>query len=98
MLAPSLTTGAPDHQLPFRLAQMAFFTKSLTILTDRAGKIDWVNPSFERETGYPLQEILGKLPVDLLKGADTDPNAIHRIRRGLSQNHRVDEELLIYRR
>lgn len=98
MPAPSLTTGAPDHQLPFRLARVAFFTKSLAILTDRAGKIDWVNPSFERETGYPLREILGKLPVDLLKGADTDPNAIHRIRRGLSQNHAVDEELLIYRR
>jgi len=37
------------------------------VITDRAGKTTWVNPSFTSMTGYTLQEAQGKEPGDLLR-------------------------------
>lgn len=41
------------------------------LITDRAGKILWVNPAFERLTGYPAREAVGH-PVSLLKSGKHD--------------------------
>lgn len=32
------------------------------VITDADGLIDWVNPQYERNTGYPLKEVRGKKP------------------------------------
>jgi two-component system, cell cycle response regulator len=37
------------------------------IITDIQGEIEWVNPAFERLTGYSVAEALGKKPTDLVK-------------------------------
>jgi|GEM_PF-767432 len=37
-------------------------TDDLVILTDISGEIEYVNPAFERVTGYSLEEVLGKNP------------------------------------
>lgn len=38
------------------------------VLTDRTGRIAWVNPAFSRLTGYPAEEALGKNPRILKSG------------------------------
>ena len=38
------------------------------IITDAQGHIDWVNPQFERNTGYSLQEVRGRKPGLLASG------------------------------
>ena len=32
------------------------------VITDGEGRIDWVNPQYERNTGYSLDEVRGKSP------------------------------------
>jgi PAS domain S-box-containing protein len=39
------------------------------VITDREGKVQWVNPAFTRMTGYPAEEVLGQNPRLLKSGA-----------------------------
>jgi PAS domain S-box-containing protein len=45
------------------------------IITDRGGAIEYVNPTFERMSGYSLAELRGKSP-DVLR-SDRDPKEVH---------------------
>jgi PAS domain S-box-containing protein len=47
-------------------------TADHVIITDRAGLIEYVNPSFERRTGWSLREAVGKTPR-LVKSGRMDP-------------------------
>jgi len=40
----------------------------MVVITDREGRIEFVNPAFERETGYALDEVLGRNPRVLKSG------------------------------
>ncbi len=42
------------------------------VITDAAARIEYVNPAFERRTGYTLAEVLGKNPR-MLKSGDQSP-------------------------
>jgi PAS domain S-box-containing protein len=37
------------------------------IITDRQGVIEWANPAFAAISGYPLAEVIGRNPRDLIK-------------------------------
>ncbi len=43
-----------------------------TLITDRAGVIQWVNPAFTRLTGYLPEEAIGKNPREILKSGQHD--------------------------
>ncbi len=42
------------------------------VITDREGRIEWVNPAFEALTGYSAEEALGRNPRDLVKSGKHD--------------------------
>ncbi|MCB1125154.1 MAG: PAS domain S-box protein, partial [Verrucomicrobiae bacterium] len=46
-------------------------TANTVMITDRDGHIEWVNAAFERMTGYPTAEVIGKKP-SLLKSGRQD--------------------------
>lgn len=54
-----------------RLALVASKSSSLVLITDRNGGIEWVNESFENQTGYILPEVRGKRPSEFLIGPDS---------------------------
>ena len=56
----------------------------------------WVNPAFERTTGYPADQVLGR-NCRFLQGPDTDREAIDRIRAALRAAEPIRETLLNYR-
>lgn len=70
-----------------RLAMVANATTNLVVLVDQEGKIEWVNPAFTRTTGYSLEEVTGKKPGHVLRGPDTDVEALRmmseKVRQGL---------------
>ncbi len=59
--------------------------------------IIYVNPGFERITGYPAAEILGR-NCRFLQGKDTDPRAVARMREAIDAVHSCTVELLNYRK
>ena len=57
----------------------------------------FINPAFTELTGYDAPSILGR-NCRILQGADTDPEAIGRIRRAIDERKPIEEELYNYRR
>ena len=71
---------------------------SFTISDPRAedDPLVWVNPAFERTTGYRAEDVLGR-NCRFLQGPDTDPAALDRIRAALHATEPIRETLLNYR-
>jgi PAS domain S-box-containing protein len=74
---------------------MAHINDSVMIL-DASGRIEWVNPSFVRTTGYALEEVAGRKPGEVLRGPQTDPVTAARIDELLQKGQRVSAEILNY--
>lgn len=69
-----------------RLAMVANATTNLVVLVDQEGKIEWVNPAFTRTTGYSLEEVTGKKPGHVLRGPDTDVEALRMMSEKVRQS------------
>ena len=76
------------------LALVAKLTNNPVIITDPQGTIEWANPSFERLTGYQLDDVIGKKPGAFLQGPDTDTQTRRRISTGLARGEHVREAIL----
>ncbi len=59
-----------------RLALVAQHASDSVIITDRIGRIEWVNAAFSTITGYSYAEAVGQFPGDILNGPDTAPEAL----------------------
>ncbi len=81
-----------------RLSYVARKTNNAVIITDSKGKIQWVNESFEKMTGWNLQEVIGKKPGTFLQGEQTDKGAINEMTAQLSKHKPVSTVLLNYRK
>ncbi|MCG7200569.1 EAL domain-containing protein [Marinobacter pelagius] len=81
-----------------RLALVAATTPNLVLFLDEAGTIEWVNPSFEQQTGHLLADVRGRHPRDVLYGPDTDPETVARINRHLHRGDTFAEDILHYTR
>ena len=79
-----------------KLGMVARLTQNPVIITDPLGKIEWANPSFERLTGYSLDDVVGKRPGDFLQGADTEAETRRRIAAALEKGEPVREVILNY--
>lgn len=51
-----------------KLATAVSQTADIIVITDREGKIEYVNPAFEKQTGYSKEEAIGKTPRILNSG------------------------------
>jgi PAS domain S-box-containing protein len=80
-----------------RLAMVANNTTNMVVIANAVGEIEWVNPAFERTTGYKLQEVIGLKPGHFLRGPETDPKAIEMMRERLSKGEGFkDVEVINY--
>ncbi|ATX65315.1 PAS domain S-box protein [Roseinatronobacter bogoriensis] len=77
-----------------RLGRIAELTSNLVIITDAAGRIDWVNPAFESRSGWKLAEIEGRNPADFLQTEETDRDTLQRISTALREGKPVQAQLL----
>jgi PAS domain S-box-containing protein len=68
-----------------RLALVVRETRNLVIITDAQRRIEWVNPAFERLTGYTQAEVKGRVPGHFLQCDKTDPATVQRIREALGR-------------
>lgn len=62
-----------------RLSWVARHTRSAIIIADKHDRIEWVNDSFTRLTGYTLESVRGKVPGLLLRGRLTDKKELRRV-------------------
>ncbi|MBO9473555.1 response regulator [Shimia sp. R10_1] len=78
------------------LSEVAIRSNDAVVITDKHRRITWVNPAFERLTGYTLAEVFGRAPGDFLQGPESDPAAIADMSRNLDLGNPVSVELVNY--
>lgn len=81
-----------------QLALVAQHTDNAVIICDRHGRFDWVNQSFERLSGYTLEEVTGRPIRELLQGPATDVAEMDRIRAAMEALQPVTSTLVNYRK
>ncbi|HEX5354617.1 MAG TPA: ATP-binding protein [Aquabacterium sp.] len=64
------------------------------IVTDRQGRVNWINPAFESLTGYTLADFKGRKPGELLQTRATDPATIAYIREQREQGLPFETDIL----
>lgn len=81
-----------------QFALLANHTTDMFIVTDADDRIEWVNPAFTSETGYTLQEVLGRYPRDLLQGKETNAEASAALAAAIREHRAIDIEMVNYKR
>ena len=71
-------------------------TQSGVIITDALGCIEWANQSFERMSGWKLDEIIGKKPKDFLQKKGTEEQVNKTISEKLKNRAFVEATILNY--
>ena len=79
-----------------QLAEVAEHARDAIIIADPDGKVSWVNPAFERLTGYDSSEVVGKSPGKLLQGEKSDPTTIELLSRSVREKKPARAEILNY--
>ena len=78
------------------LSLVADETDNSVVITDAQGRIEYVNPGFERMTGHTLAEAAGKKPGELLQGPATSTATRNTIRESLARHEPFYDEILNY--
>ena len=78
-----------------KLALVASRTDNAVAILDPQGRVEWVNDSFARITGYSSSEIIGFSPLQLLTGDDTDMNTIADMKSSMERHQPIEAELVI---
>ena len=66
------------------------------IISDRDGRITWVNEAFTRHTGYSFDEARGKTPPQLLDGPDSDQAVAEAVNAARASGQPLRTEVLNY--
>jgi PAS domain S-box-containing protein len=79
-----------------QLSMVAARTDNAVIITDRKGRIEWVNNGFSRISGYAFDEVKGRTPGSVLQGPESDPEIVHRMSTAIDSHRGFREEILNY--
>lgn len=79
-----------------RLSLVVSRTSNGVIVTNPVGLIEWVNPAYERLSGYKTSYLQTKAITDVLAAQKADALVIERIHQAIHQSAGFSEELLCY--
>jgi len=86
-----------EHQLNI-LSSIAAENTNGVVISNKDGKVEWVNKSFEDMTGYSLEELKNTKPGKFLQGKDTNPKTIAYLRNQIHAGEPFVCEILNYHR
>ncbi len=66
------------------------------LVTDAEERLIYVNPTFEERTGFPFEEIRGRVPGHILQGPDSDPEVVNQMRQTVDRKETGTFEILNY--
>ena len=81
-----------------KLSLVASKTDNAVLITDAAGRAEWVNEGFTRMTGFVLDEVRGRAPGEMLHGPDTDPDVVQQMATQLAEGEAFSVEVVNYAR
>lgn len=79
-----------------RLSLVVEETINGVVITDANIRIQWINKSFEKITGYTAEEVIGKNPGSILQGTNTDPKTVLYLKERIHKKLPFECEILNY--
>jgi PAS domain S-box-containing protein len=79
------------------LSKVAQNNKNGVLFTHPDGSIFWCNPSMEVMSGYNLEELVGKTPIEAFNGPESDRKELRSMVNSFSKGLSFTHELLFYR-
>jgi len=96
VMVQDITMRREKDEALMKLSLIAKHTSNAVVITDAAGKIEWVNEGFTRVTEYALEEVIDKKPGILLQGKETDAGVQAFIRERIRSKMAFEAELINY--
>jgi len=94
-LIPETTEAGYTPQVS-HLLSFANRSHNAVVITDRAGRIEWINAGFTRLTGFGFEEVVGRTPGELLQGPETDPATVEAMGRAVLSGEPFKVEVVNY--
>ncbi len=79
-----------------KLALIARHTDNAILITDKEGRTEWVNKSFEKTTGYLLEEIMGKKIFEIIQGTNEKKRKNSRILQAMAERKFIETNVEYY--
>lgn len=76
------------------LGEVAKRASNLIVVTDRNRCITWINPAFERVTGWSRDEVMGRNPASFLQDEMSSPTTKRKIADALAKGLPVHAEMI----
>lgn len=73
--------------------KIAELTSNLVVVTDENDCIEWVNPAFERKTGWTLDEVRGSRPAAYLQSTSTNRNVVRQMNEAIAMGKPFQGEI-----
>lgn len=80
-----------------RLSVVASANENGVVFANKFGQITWANDGFLKMTGFEMSQVVGKSPIDLCAGPQTDKQALREMVFAFEQGQSFDVEVLQYR-
>ncbi|MFN5334700.1 MAG: PAS domain-containing protein [Bacteroidota bacterium] len=81
-----------------KLSLIAKKTKNGVIISDKYGRVEWVNNAFVEMSGYSLSEIMGKKPKDFLRRPDQLSEQFDLLSEKLQKKEFVETTIVNYKK
>jgi PAS domain S-box-containing protein len=94
LLARDITESRRLQSQFFRLRAIAELTSNLVIVTDAQDRIEWVNPAFEKRSGWTLDELKGSRRKSFLQISMVNSDVRSRIGAAIRDGNAFTGELL----
>lgn len=73
-------------------------TQQAVVIADANGKVKWVNPAFEKVTGYTIEDVKDRTPGSFLQGSETDLETIKYMKRQIRKKKAFRCEVYNYKK
>jgi len=81
-----------------KLSLIAKKTKNGVVISDKFGKIEWINDAFAEMSGYSIQEVLGKKPKDFLRKSTDVSKETMELSEKLEKKEWVQSTIINYKK
>ena len=68
-----------------RLGSVTRAMSNLVVIVDTDLRVKWINPAFERQVGWTLDEIRGQKITDLVRCKESDPEVVAAVARAIAE-------------
>ena len=91
-----ITEQKEQEEKLYLLSLIAEKNINAVVISDVEGKVEWVNSSFEKMSGYSKKALIGIKPGNLLQGAESNPETIAYLKNQISKGQPFNCEIVNY--